>query len=267
MMFLLCFPFRSDVINLQEEVKTLHKDIFPEFNKHLERMSDLTNECETGLRSAICVLRGAVITAGIAMVLSVLSFILDDEDVSEMFAGAGIAVAVVSVLCVAFGIFKKTQQEKKLKRNIEKERKGYQDKTGLIIDILEKICHSTEETLRDLSLSEHKARVLGEHFSSCFGKTQFFQEQDSKVGDMSKIGLLSGKLSEMMSKVSSVPEILREILEEDKRKKDKPAKLTHQQRHTMEIKQKAETFIHDMQKAILQFKKSAKETNRIIDRL
>ncbi|XDV19363.1 hypothetical protein PO909_024847 [Leuciscus waleckii] len=254
----------SDVIHLQEEFKKLHEDISPEFNKII----DLTNEFKNGLRLAVFVLRGAVIAGGIGVVFAALSFILDNEEVSDMFAGSGAAVAVVAALCVAFGIYKKTQQKKKLKRSIGEERKGFQDKMNLIIDMLEKNCQRTEEILRDLSLSEHKAQVLSEHLASCFRKTQLFQEHDSKVGDrMSKFGLLSGNLSEMIAKVSSVPDILKDIIEDNKRLKDKPAKHTHEQIYQMEFKEKTEQFINDMQKGIFQLRKSVKELNQILDRI
>ncbi|CAM4511196.1 unnamed protein product [Leuciscus chuanchicus] len=195
----------SDVIHLQEEFKRLHEDIFPEFNKHLDKISDLINEFENGLSLAVFVLGGAVIAGGIGVVFAALSFILYNEEVSDMFAGSGAAVAVVAALCTAFWIYKTTQQRKNLKRTIEEERKRFQDKINLIIDMLEKNCQRTEEILRDLSLSEHKAQVLSEHLASCFRKTQLFQEHDSKVGDrMSKVGLLSGNLSEMIAKAPSV---------------------------------------------------------------
>ncbi|CAM4511791.1 unnamed protein product [Leuciscus chuanchicus] len=254
----------SDVIHLQEEFKKLHEEISPEFNKII----DLTNEFKNGLRLAVFVLGGAVIAGGIGVVFAALSFILDNEEVSDMFAGSGAAVAVVAALCTAFGIYKKTQQEKNFKRSIGEERKGFQDKMNLIIDMLEKNCQRTEEILRDLSLSEHKAQVLSEHLASCFRKTQLFQEHDSKVGDrMSKVGLLSGNLSEMIAKVSSVPDILKEIIEDNKRLKDKPAKHTHEQIYQMEFKEKTEQFINDMQKGIFQLRKSVKELNQILDRI
>ncbi|XDV19381.1 hypothetical protein PO909_024864 [Leuciscus waleckii] len=251
----------SDVIHLQEEFKRLHEDIFPEFNKHLDKISDLINEFENGLSLAVFVLRGAVIAGGIGVVFAALSFILYNEEVSDMFAGSGAAVAVVAALCTAFWIYKTTQQRKNLKRTIEEERKRFQDKINLIIDMLEKNCQRTEEILRDLSLSEHKAQVLSEHLASCFRKTQLFQEHDSKVGDrMSKVGLLSGNLSEMIAKVSSVPDILKEIIEDNKRLKDKPTKHTHEP-----FKEKTEQFINDMQKGIFQLKKSVKELNQILE--
>ncbi|KAK7177191.1 hypothetical protein R3I93_001237 [Phoxinus phoxinus] len=256
---------RSDVINLQEELNRLHKDISPEFKKHLEKISDITNELKNGFRLAIFVLRAAVMAGGIGVVFAALSFILNDEDVSDMFAGTVAAAAVVAALCAAFGIYKKTQQEKKLKnlkRTIEVECKGFQDKINLIIDKLEKICQRTEEILRDLSQSEHKAQVLSEHFSSCVGKARLFQDHDSKVGDrMSKVGLLSRNFSEMIAKVNSVPDILKEIIEDNKRLKDKSAKLTHQQIYMMEFKEKTETFINDLQKGICRLKNSVKEIN------
>ncbi len=86
---------------------------------------------------------------------------------------------------------------------------------------MENICQRTEEILRDVLLSDHKAQKLSEHFAYCFVKRHLFQEHDrTKVDDwMSEIVHLSGKLSEMIAEVSSVPDILKEIIEDNKRQR------------------------------------------------
>ncbi|KAL1276676.1 hypothetical protein QQF64_036299 [Cirrhinus molitorella] len=177
-------------------------------------------------------------------------------------------MAVVAVLSAAFGRFRKTQQEKNLKRTTEEELKGFQDKINPIIDIMEQICQRTEEILRDALSSYHKAQTLSEHFT-CFEKRPLFQEHDgSKMGDqIFKIAHLTGNLSEMIFKVSSVPDILKEIIEDNKRQRDKPTKATREQINKREFKEKAEKFINDMQKGIGVLKKEVKEMNQIADRI
>ncbi|XP_016115293.1 uncharacterized protein [Sinocyclocheilus grahami] len=259
----------SDVFHLTDELTRLYKDISLECNKHLDKIHDLTNEFKNGNRLAIYALSGGVITGGIALVLSALSFFVIDEEDSELFSVAGAAVAVVAVLCTAFGLNRKTQQKKKLKRSVEEELNGFQDKMNPIIDMLEKIGQCTEEILRDPSLSYHKTQALSEHFAYCFEKRHLFQEHDrSKVGDqMSKIVHLSGNISEMIAKVSSVPDILKEIIEDNKKQRAKPAKPRQEQIHKREFKEKAEKFINDMQKGICMIKNSVKEISQITYRI
>ncbi|XP_043100887.1 uncharacterized protein LOC122349029 [Puntigrus tetrazona] len=244
----------SDVINLKEELNRLHKDVFPECNKHMEKMSDLLNELDNGFKPAIFALRGAVITGGIAVVFAVLSFFVYDDDVSLILASAGAAMAVFAVLCLAVGRSRTTQQEKNIKQMIEVELKAFLDKMNRFIDVMERICRRTEEILRDPSLSGHKTQALSEHFAYSFEK-RLFQEHESKVDDrMTKIALLSGKLSEMIAKVSSVPDLLKEIIEDRKRQRDQPAKPTR------EFKEKAEKIIDDMRKGIRDLKKQSKRS-------
>uniref|UniRef100_A0A8C1RV28 Uncharacterized protein n=1 Tax=Cyprinus carpio TaxID=7962 RepID=A0A8C1RV28_CYPCA len=254
----------SDVIYLKEELTRLQKNNFPECNKHIEKISDLIDEFDNGYRLAIYVLKGAVITGGITMVLLALSLFVIGVKFSELsFA----AMAVVAVLSVAFGLDRKTQQEI-LKRTIEEELKGFQDTINPIVDMLEKICQRTEEILRDPSLSDHKTQALSEHFAYCYEKRLFQEHDSSKVGDrLSKIVHLSGKLSEMIAKVSSVPDIIKEIIEDDKRQHDKPAKPTREQINKREFKEKAEKFINEMRKGICELKNGVKEVNQTADRI
>ncbi|XP_052470335.1 uncharacterized protein LOC128027054 [Carassius gibelio] len=258
----------SSVIHLKEELTRLQKDIFPECNKHIEKISDLINEFDNGYRIAIYALKGAKITGGTAMVLLALSFFVIDEAVFEWFSAAGTAMAVVSALSVAFGLNRKTQQEKILKRPIKDEIKGFLDTINNTIDMLEKICQRTEELLRDPSLLDHRTQALSEHFTYCFEKRLFREHDSSKMGDrLSKIVHLSGKLSEMIANISSVPDILKEIIEDDKRQHDKPAKPTRKQINKREFKEKAEKFINDMQKGISELKNGVKEINQTADRI
>ncbi|XP_016119001.1 uncharacterized protein [Sinocyclocheilus grahami] len=257
----------SDVIHLKEEFNRLQKDILPECKKHLEKIHDLINEFENGNRFAIYARRGGEITGGIAMVLLALALFLIDEEVSDIIAAAGAAAAVVAVLCATFRLYKKTQLKKNLKQSVEEELKGFQDKMNPIIDILEKIGQHTEEILRDALLSDHNAKALSEHFAYCFEKRHLFQEHDrSKVGDqMSEIVHLSGNISEMIAKVSSVPDILKEIIEDNKKQRAKPVKPRQEQIHKREFKEKAEKFINDMQKGICELKNSVKEISQKTD--
>lgn len=258
----------SSVIHLKEELTRLQKDIFPECNKHIEKISDLINEFDNGYRIAIYALKGAKITGGTAMVLLALSFFVTDEAVFEWFSAAGTAMAVVSALSVAFGLNRKTQQEKILKRPIKDEIKGFQDTINNTIDMLEKICQRTEEILKDPSLLDHRTQALSEHFTYCFEKRLFREHDSIKMGDrLSKIVHLSGKLSEMIANISSVPDILKEIIEDDKRQHDKPAKPTREQINKREFKEKAEKFINDMQKGISELKNGVKEINQTADRI
>ncbi len=121
--------------------------------------------------------------------------------------------------------------------------------------------------MRDALLSDHTAQALSEHFAYCFEKRHLFQEHDrSKADDwMSKIVHLSGKLSEMIAEVSSVPDILKEIIEDNKRQRDKPAKTTREQIHQREFKEKAEKFINDMQRGICDLKNAVKEIKQTAD--
>lgn len=249
----------SDVIHLSKELNRLNKEFSTECNKHLETISTLINEFKEVYRSAVYSSMAGARVGGLGLAVLFVGFALFvfDEELSLMVGGAGAGMAFIGGFRLAFGQYKKRQQ-KNIKRSIDEELQGIQDRYSPIIDILEKMCHRTEEILRDASPSDHKAQELSERFTSCFEKRHFFQEHDSsKVGDwMSKSVLLSGNLSEMIAKVSSVPEILKVILEDNKRKRDKPAKPTRQQ---IEFKEKAEKFIDEMQRGICKLKNGVKE--------
>lgn len=247
----------SGIFHHTEELNRVHKDISLECNQYRDNIDDLLNEFRNGYRLAIYALRGGMITGGIGVLLSLLSFFVIDDEVSDICSGAGTVVSVVAVLCVAFGLTRKTRQEKKLKRALEVELKGFQDNTNLIIDMLENICRRTEEILRDPSLSVHKTQALREHFACCFEKSLFQEHDTSKV--VSKMDHFSGKLSEMISKINSVPDILKEIIEDNKRQRGKPTTPTKEQIHYREFKEKANQFINNMQKRIRELKHGVKK--------
>lgn len=257
----------SDVINLEEELNRTQKDIFPECSKHLEKIRHLTNDFANDHGLGIYARRGGQIAGGIAIILSALALFFIEEEVFEIVAAAGAATAVVSLLCAAFVQIRITHQKKNLKQSIEEESKGFQDKMNHFIDILEKNGQRTEEILRDALLSDRNAQALSEHLSYCFEKGQLFQEQDrSKAGDqMSKIVHLSENISEMIAKINSVPDILKEIIEDNERKRAKPAKPRQEQINKREFKEKAEKFINDMQKGICIIKNRVKDINQSID--
>ncbi|XP_026135271.1 uncharacterized protein LOC113113355 isoform X2 [Carassius auratus] len=253
----------SSVIHLKEEFTRLQNKFFPECNKRIEKISDLINEFNNGYSLAIYVLHGAII-GGIMMVLLALSVLAIDVEVSQLsFA----ATAIVAVLGVAYRLDRKIQREIS-KHTIKDEIKGFQDTINNTIDMLEKFCQHTEEILRDPSLLDHRTQALSEHFTYCFEKRLFREHDSIKMGDrLSKIVHLSGKLSEMIANISSVPDILKEIIEDDKRQHDKPAKPTREQINKREFKEKAEKFINDMQKGISELKNGVKEINQTADRI
>ncbi|XP_067308202.1 uncharacterized protein [Pseudorasbora parva] len=251
----------SDVIHLKEEFNEFQKDIYPEFNRHSKTITALFDEFGNVYRLAMYALRGAKIAGAIGIVFSVLSFVLNDDELSFMVATAALVVSSVAAICAGLGRYKKRQLEN-IKQTIEEEVKGFQDKSSHIIDMMENICQRMEKILRDPWLSDHKSQALSDHFAYCFEKRPLFQEHDgSKVEDQmkSKIAHLSGNLSEMIAKVSSVPDILQEILEDNKRQKDKPAKPTHEQITNLEFKEQKVKFINDTQNGIRKMKSAMKE--------
>ncbi|XP_048015062.1 uncharacterized protein LOC125247668 [Megalobrama amblycephala] len=254
----------SSFIHLREELNRLHKDFSPECNKHIDTINNLLNELEVVyLPSACSSVAGARVGRyGLAILFVGLALFVFNEEVSAFVAAAGAGMAVFGAFAFAFGRNKKTQKEN-LKRTIKEELKGIQDKNCSIIDVMEKICQHSVEILRNAGLSEHKAQALSEHFAYRLEKRHLIQEHDSsKVGvQMSKIVHLSGNLAEMITKVSSVPEILKEIIEDNKRRHDKPAKPTHEQINKME------KFINDIQKGISGLKNNVKEIGQIAEKI
>ncbi len=246
----------------------LHRDISPECNKRIEKMRDLINDFkEVYIRAACSSRAGARVGGfGVAVMFAGLALFVFDEEVSAIIAAAGAGLAVVGGFRFALGRYRKTRQKKNLKRSIEEEFKGIQDKICPTIDIMEKICQRIEEILRDPLLSDHTAQALSEHFGFSFEKRHLFQEHDrSKADDwMSKIVHLSGKLSEMITEVSSVSDIL--IIEDNKRQCDKPAKTTRERINKREFKEKAEKLIN-MQKGICEMKNRVKGINQIAERI
>lgn len=257
------FFFRS-FTHLSEELNRLQKDFSPECKKHIDTINDLLNELEVVyLPSASSSVAGARVGRyGLAILFVGLALFVFNEEVSAFVAAAGAGMAGFGAFAFSFGRYKKTQKEN-LKRTIIEEIKGIQDKSNSIIDVLEKICQHSLEILRNAELSEHKAQALSEHFAYRFEKRHLIQEHDSSnVGDqMSKIRHLSGNLAEMIAKVSSVPEILKEIIEDNKRRHDRPAKPKQEQIN------KIEKYIDEIQKGISGLKNSVKEIGQIAEKI
>lgn len=267
-MFVFCFSFRS-FIHLSEELNRLQKDFSPECHKHLETMDNLFNELKPIYISSACSSIAGVRVGGygLAVLFVGLALSVFNEEVSIIVAAAGAGMAIAGGLRLAFGRYKKLQQEN-LKQKIKEELKGIQDKSNSIIDVLEKICQHAVEILRDPWLSDHTAQALSERFAYRFEKRHLIQEHDSsKVGDqMSKIMHLSGNLAEMIAKVSSVPEILKEIIEDNKRRHDKPAKPTHEQINIKEFREK-DKFFNEMQKGISGLKNIVKQIGQTAEQI
>ncbi|XP_043085556.1 uncharacterized protein LOC122332297 isoform X2 [Puntigrus tetrazona] len=241
----------ADVINLQEELNKLQKDVLPECDKHMQKTRDLFNDFKNVHRLVTYATKGAVLTGYLGVVLIALALLVvdEDEELYDIFAGAGAVMSAVAMLCVAFRQFGKTQKGKKLKRAINEELKEFRDKYSLVVDVVEKIGRCTEKILRDAFVADHKARALSQRFTFSFEKGLFQKD------DVSKIGRLSGNLSEMIAKVASVPDILKEIVGESARG---PVR-------KKEVKEKAEKCITDVQKGIRQIKNSVKDTIQTIE--
>lgn len=265
---LFVFSFRSDIINLSEELNRLNKDISPQCNQHMNNICHHIDEFKKDSRIVIYALKGGAVAAIIASVLSISSLFLNDDNDSIMAVAAGAALVVVSVLLVVLGLFQKKQKVKNLKRIIEEELKEFQDKTMPLIDMLETVCQRTEEILRDFLLKDQKAQVLRERLAF-FDKMRLFQGMDfSKEGDqMSKMMHLSGNLSHMIAKVSSVSDILKDITEESKRRYDKPIDATYKDVNVRDIKGQTQQLIDEMKKNICQLRNIVKESSQITDRI
>lgn len=233
-------------------------------------MDNLLNEFKPiYISSALSFVKGARAGGyGLAVLFVGLALSIFNEEVSIIVAAAGAGMAIAGGLRLAFGLYKKIQQEN-LKQKIKEELKGIQDKSCSIIDVMEQICQHSVEILRNAELSDHKAQALSEHFAYRLEKRHFIQEHDSSnMGDqMSKIRHLSGNLAEMITKLSSVPEILKEIIEENKRRHDKPAKPTHEQINKREFRGNVDKFINEMQKVISGLKNSVKEIDKIAEQI
>ncbi len=143
-------------------------DIYPECNKRIEKMWDLIYDFEyVYMRVPFCSTAGLSVGGfGVAVMFVGLALFVFNEDVSALIAGAGAGLAVCDGFRFALGRYKKIRQKKNLKRSIEEELKGIQDKISPTIDIMEKICQRIEEILRDPLLSDHTAQVLSEHLAS-----------------------------------------------------------------------------------------------------
>nr|XP_005160448.1 uncharacterized protein si:ch211-285c6.6 [Danio rerio] len=258
----------SDLVHLNEELNRLNKDISPQCDQHMKNVLDHIDQFKNDSRIFINAFKGGAVAGIIAFVLSISSLFLNDDDDSVMAIAAGAALTVVSGLLVVFGKFQKKRKVKNLKRVIEEELKEFQDKITPLIDILETMCQRTEEIMSELLLKYQKAQVLRERLAF-FDKMRLFQEVDfSKEGDqMSKMKHLSGNLSHMIAKVTSVSDIIKEITEERRRQYDKPVDATYKEVNVRDIKKQTEQMINEMKKTICQLRNIVKESSKITDRM
>lgn len=257
----------SDLIHLSEELNRLNEDISPQCDQHMKNVLDHIDEF-TNSRIFNYALKGGAVAAIIVFVVLILSFYLNDDDYFIMAVMAGAALSVVSALLVVLGLFLKKQKEKNFKRIIKKELKEFQDRITPLIDMLETMCQCTEEILSELLLKHQKAQVLRERLAF-FDKMRLFQGVDfSKEGDqMSKMKHLSGNLSHMIAKVTSVSDIIKEITEERRRRYDKPVDATYKEINLRDFKKQTEQMINEMKKNICQLRNIVKESSKISDRI
>lgn len=258
----------SDLVHLNEELNRLNKDISPQCNQHMKNVLDHIDQFKNDSRIFIYALKGGAVAGIIAFVLSISSLFLNDDDDYVMAIAAGAALSVVSGLLVVFGKFQKKRKVKNLKRVIEEELKEFQDKITPLIDILETMCQRTEEIMSELLLKYQTAQVLRERLA-VFDKMHLYQEVDfSKEGDqMSKMKHLSGNLSHMIAKVTSVSDIIKEITEERRRRYDKPVDATYKEVNVRDIKEQTEQMINEMKKTMCQLRNIVKESSKITDRV
>ncbi|XP_016366778.1 uncharacterized protein LOC107707303 isoform X2 [Sinocyclocheilus rhinocerous] len=259
-----------DITHLQEELNKLHEKISPECNKHIKKMTEVVNEFEKDFRHATNISRGAVISGavGVAGIILGLALAAFTGGASVIVSGLGTAALAGGGIALAIGEFKKTQQEKNLRQTIEKELEEFQNKISPIINMLEKICNRTQEILRDPTLSKHKANAIRERFSYCFEKIHLFQKDSNREVGARKH--LAGDLSEIVAEMSSVLEILEEIIEdkEEQDDNDNPEETpAHKQIDEKEFKEKAEKFIDEMRKGIDQLQNVMNEIDLTKQRL
>ncbi|XP_018963113.1 uncharacterized protein LOC109093909 [Cyprinus carpio] len=260
----------SDITHLQEEFYRLHEEISPECKKHIKKMTDVVNEFEKDYRHASCLIDAGI--AGLVLGLALAAF---TGGASLIAGGLGLVVGIAAggaaagggIAC-GIGEFSKNQQEKMTRLTIEKELEEFQYKISPIIKMVVKIYDRTQEILRDPTLSEHKANVLRERFSSCFEKTQFFQRDSSRAAGARK--QLTGDLSETFAEMSSVLTNLEEITEdkEEQDDNDNPEETPAQKQiEDKEFKKKAEKFIDEMKKGINQLQNVMNEIDQTKQRL
>ncbi len=161
------FFSRSNINNLKDELKRLHKEISPECLEHIDKMSGHVNEFEKDYRNATRLLIGGAVV-GAASVIAGGILCIFTAGVSVVI---GLALtALTAAVTAAIGEFQKTYKEKDFRKTIETELDGFQKKISPIIEMIENILIHTEKILRDPTLSENKANAICERFSYLFEK-------------------------------------------------------------------------------------------------
>lgn len=238
----------SDITHLRDELNRLHKDVSPECNEHIKKMTDLVNDFEKDYNRAFniaALIAGGVGISSLALGIALAAFTIG---ASLVASGIGIAAAAAGATVRAIGDFKQKQQEKNIKLAIEIEMQEFQNKISPIINILEKIFNHTQEILRDPMLSIDKANAVRECFTH-FEKVHLFQRDSSR-----EVGAhFSRDLSKIFAEMSSVLLILEEIIEDKVKQDDNvnpDGKTARKQIDEKEFKEKADKFIDEMKKGI-----------------
>ncbi len=215
-------------------------------------MSGHVNEFEKDYRNATRLSTGGAVE-GAASVIAGGILCIFTAGVSAGIVGLTLTALTAAVIA-AIGEFQKTYKEKDFRKTIETELDGFQKKISPIIEMIENILIHTEKILRDPTLSENKANAIYERFSYLFEKMQLLQGHGNReVGDrMSKTLHFSGNLSKTLSQISSVLDVLEEILEgEVQESNDRPAETPRPKQIDGKLfKIKAEKFIVDMKELI-----------------
>ncbi|KAK9971331.1 hypothetical protein ABG768_024704 [Culter alburnus] len=267
-------PDISDVNDLKEELYKLHEKISPECQEHIKKMNTLVKEFEEDYRHAVRVSTGGAIAAGIGGVAMIVGIALSvfTLGASAIVAGIGAAAAGGGGIACGIGKFKKTQKEKNLRKSLEDQLTELQTKISPVIDLLKKIFCRVQDIMRNPKLSEHQANAIRECFYYCFEKIQLFQIDDNRgVGSPMRESLrLTGNLSKTFAEMSSMLDLLDEIIEDDdegQNDNDRPADTKKEKELEKEFKEKADKFIDEMKKGINQLENVMKEIYQIKIRL
>ncbi|KAK7171248.1 hypothetical protein R3I94_001248 [Phoxinus phoxinus] len=265
----------SDVIHLKEELNKLHEEMSPKYQENIKNMKQLVQGFEQDYRSAVQAFTGGAVTAGVGAGTLIAGLVLSIFTMGSSAIAAGIVAAAASLLAagaiiLAIGNFKKKQQEKNLNKSLENELTELQNKISPVIDVLKRIFHRVQEILRNPTLSEHKANEIRERFSYCFEKMHLFQIDDNSEArtPMSESLHFTGDLSKTFAEISSMLELLEEILEDgDEAHSDRPADTATGKKMEKEFKEKSEKFINEMKKGINQLENVLNEIGHIKEKL
>ncbi|KAK9971326.1 hypothetical protein ABG768_024700 [Culter alburnus] len=241
-------------------------------------MNTLVKEFEEDYRHAVRVSTRGAIAAGLGGLTLIAGILLSvfTAGASAIVAGIGAAAGAAGAVGggIAFGIgqFKKTQQEKNIRKSLEDQLTELQTKISPVIDLLKTIFLRVQDIMRNPKLSEHQANAMRERFSYCFEKIQLFQMDDNRVlgSPMHESLRLTGNLSKTFAEMSSMLDLLDEILKDDdegQNDNDRPADTTTKKEMEKKFKEKAEKFIDEMKKGINQLENVMKEIDQIKRRL